>query len=147
MTIASMDSDRFISACRYPPARGNPNWYTEFLALTRLLAEHMDAVYGWADAEIKSEYAPVTPASVAALDPQPLAWVNIYGRAYVEQIGHDRLMSAPAWRVEALANGGVMATLGSKYWPIRWEENRAFADHLGIPWLHPVLRQGNPFLP
>ena len=115
-------------------SRKHPSWFPEFLALTRLLAEQLDATYGWAATEIENEIVPVSIASVEALEPQPPAWVNIYGPSYVENIGYERLMSAPAWRVEALANGGVMVTQSPTYWEyLHSASERALAEYLGLP--------------
>ena len=114
-------------------SRSNPSWFPEFLAFTRFLAELLNATYGWASFQSKSESALVTSAGVAARELQPIEWVNVYGPAYVEKIGYERLMSAPAWRVDVLANGGAMVTLSPKLEYAYWAEDRAVAEHLGAP--------------
>jgi len=35
-------------------------------------------------------------------------WLNVFGPKLVEAVGRERMLSTPAWRVEALANGSVL---------------------------------------
>ncbi|WP_338023704.1 hypothetical protein [Archangium primigenium] len=42
-----------------------------------------------------------------------LFWLNVFGPKLVETVGRERMLSTPAWRVEALPNGAVLLVL----WP------------------------------
>ncbi len=42
-----------------------------------------------------------------------LFWINVFGPRLVEAVGRERMLSTPAWRVEALPNGAVLLVL----WP------------------------------
>ncbi|ATB38070.1 hypothetical protein CYFUS_003496 [Cystobacter fuscus] len=37
-----------------------------------------------------------------------VCWLNVFGPKLVETVGRERMLSAPAWRVEELPNGGVL---------------------------------------
>ena len=41
-------------------------------------------------------------------------WLNVFGPKLVEAVGHERMLSTPAWRVEELPNGCVLLVT----WPI-----------------------------
>lgn len=117
-------------------------WYPKFVALTRMVAEFLDATYGWAASDIKTEFASVSLASVAALEPQPVEWLNIYGHAYVERIGLERLLSVPPTAsAEVLANGGVMVLLASTDSARNWvgTDRDEVAQHLGMPVVRPRM--------
>ncbi|MFY0526399.1 hypothetical protein ACN28I_25745 [Archangium gephyra] len=38
-------------------------------------------------------------------------WLNVFGPKLVEAVGRERMLSTPAWRVEALPNGSVLLVL------------------------------------
>ncbi|HSP81384.1 MAG TPA: hypothetical protein VLQ93_22895 [Myxococcaceae bacterium] len=37
-----------------------------------------------------------------------VCWLNVFGRKLVEKVGRERMLSAPAWRVEELPDGAVL---------------------------------------
>jgi hypothetical protein len=63
-----------------------------------------------------------------------LYWLNYFGIPYVKMMGRENLLSSPAYRVEALADG-VLLELGEN--PADWtttdykEGERAVIDHVG----------------
>ena len=40
-----------------------------------------------------------------------LSWLNVFGPKLVEAVGRERMLSTPAWRVEALPHGAVLVVL------------------------------------
>jgi hypothetical protein len=64
-----------------------------------------------------------------------VVWLNVFGRPYVELIGHDRLMSVPAYGVMELPNGAILIQVsespfdyGTKEYAGRCE---AIRNHIG----------------
>jgi hypothetical protein len=127
--------DTLSLAMTMPKPEFEPTLAQEFLAWSTFLAEVALPWYGWGGDAIGllgRRDRTVTASSVAALEPQPLEWLNIFGAGYVQRLGLERLRSAPAWRVEFLVDGSIAVTLG----PHPHETMRtavAVADHLGVP--------------
>jgi hypothetical protein len=69
--------------------------------------------------------------SAAALEPPWLAWLTILGPPYLERLGLEAALGAPAWRVEALA-GGVAVVLAPHPDDVTAEAAGRVADHLGL---------------
>lgn len=108
----------------------------EHVAWSAFLAELAQPIYGWGGDSLgllNREVHPVSPAAVALLIPQPIEWLNIFGPAYVRRLGVGKLLSAPAWRVELLANGGVGVILSEHPDLVTEAEARRVAQHIGTP--------------
>jgi hypothetical protein len=64
-----------------------------------------------------------------------IGWLTILGPEQVESLGRDRLLEAPAHRVEALDSGAVLILLETN--PNAWDEHaetyRAVTEHLDRP--------------
>ncbi len=119
-----------------PNATRGPTHFEEFAAITKLVAAVTDAWYGWAGSNLglfNCSTVPIAPSAVAALTPQEIEWLNIFGPPYRDAIGLDRLLTAPAWRTEFIANGGVAMTLGPEPARVKQDVGRAVAAHLGVP--------------
>jgi hypothetical protein len=71
--------------------------------------------------------------SLDRLEPPALAWLTLFGPEYVRQIGLDRILSAPAWRVDILPYGGVAVTLARSPHEIGLGDAVQAARHLGLP--------------
>jgi hypothetical protein len=126
--------DRLTLSRSMPDPSHEPTVAAEFLAWATFVPELTGPWYGWGGDEIGllgPERYPLLSADLTRLDPQPIQWLNIYGPAYVERFGWRRLLSAPAWRVEFLANGGGAVVLGPT--PDSADTAAAVATHLGIP--------------
>ncbi|WP_224448652.1 hypothetical protein [Haloprofundus salilacus] len=62
-------------------------------------------------------------------------WLNIFSEPLVEKFGRDRILSAPAWRVDELDTGTIVLIAEDS--PVRpskeWQGSRSkIADHLGM---------------
>jgi hypothetical protein len=120
----------------YSTESGNfrdPRRAIQFHAWARLLAELIQPIYGWAGTSDGSiDPRPVSPDRVAALEPQPVDWVNVFGASYVARLGADRLLATPAWLVEVLGTGAVAVTLGPHPGEISRESAVQVIAHLGL---------------
>lgn len=119
----------------------------EFQALAKFAAGLTRAWYGWAGSDFglfSGSVESIAKEAVAALELQDLEWMNFYGRPYVERLGLDRLLSAPAWGVEFLASGGVMVALAPDIAGVSRDAAEAVADHLGVPVALPERRNAPP---
>jgi hypothetical protein len=108
----------------------------EFAAWVVLLASVTHPWYGWAGSDLglfNREATPVDPAEVRAVALQPLEWLNVYGGPYVARLGRERLLAAPAWRADVLADGSIAVVLSRHPLQVAWEEAAAVALHLGVP--------------
>lgn len=126
--------DRLLLATYLPQREENLLLTQEFLAWATFLAELTRPWYGWGGSDLGSfDMTPIKPAAVAALEPQPIEWLNVFGAPYVRRLGLDRLLGAPAWRVEVLANGGVAVALAPHPYRMSRENALHVARHLGLP--------------
>lgn len=75
-----------------------------------------------------------TRADVLALAPQWLYSINLFGPELVERMGAERVLSAPAWRVTPLDDGGVMVVPTDVYGPDTTHYIQEVAAHLGLPY-------------
>jgi hypothetical protein len=114
----------------------HPTLAREFLGWNLFVAGLTRPWYGWAGGSLGlfgRETTPVSGAAVAAVEPQPIEWLNIFGAPYVARIGLDRLLSVPAGRTEFLADGGVAVVLGAHPDTVDETAARAVAEHLNVP--------------
>lgn len=67
-------------------------------------------------------------------------WCNFLGHAYVEEIGIEKIMSAPSCTTEILSNGGIMIITSSS--PLSFatvssrEAQKALKNHLGVEFFY-----------
>ena len=123
-----------------PPDESHLGLYDYFRAILFDISETSNATYGWSAGSLGlfgAEVESIDEKSVIEVQPQPLEWLNIYGRPYVERIGLTRLASAPAWRVEFLANGSIAVALGESPRQVSHGDARLVAGHLGVPVIIP----------
>jgi hypothetical protein len=76
-------------------------------------------------------------AAIHAGVPRSLYECNVFGPELVERLERERVLSAPAWRVTPLGDGGVMVIPNAcfGYSCNRTDDHRsAVAEHLGLPW-------------
>lgn len=71
---------------------------------------------------------------------ESIFWVNFYGPAMAERIGKQKLLTAPAYKVEELKDGGVFLRLNENWLDLKWGVDEyaclkryiAVAKHLGL---------------
>ena len=61
----------------------------------------IDLYYGWT----------TTHEDIEATNLRMLYWANFFGSRLVERLGRDRILSAPAWHVDELTDGGLLYLL------------------------------------
>jgi hypothetical protein len=108
----------------------------EFLAWSRLLADLTAPVYGWGGYGgfgLWGETRSIEAAAIAATELPVIEWLNVFGRSYVQRIGLERMLRAPAWRVESLANGSLLVVLGPDPCSVPRDRAKDVARHLGLP--------------
>jgi hypothetical protein len=77
---------------------------SEFVEVVRTALAHYPPFYGCA---ITVE-APPFSEDVFDIEVTKLYPINFYGSEYVQRLGKDQLLSAPAWRVEEVANSVLL---------------------------------------
>ncbi len=89
----------------------NPQRYSRFfLDIGKGLYEVLRPSFGWIDFDYGLR---TTHEDIEALELPTLYWANFFGPAYVKKIGRERILSAPAWRIEELPDGGLLYVLAS----------------------------------
>jgi hypothetical protein len=85
---------------------------------SRLLLDYGKALFailiptfGWLDIGQAAGYTWYTDLEDDTI--KHLYWANFFSLAYVEKIGRDKILSAPAWSIEELADGGLLYVLSS----------------------------------
>lgn len=84
---------------------------------------------GFGEETYQSERSPITSESFPPEERRFLTWCDIFSPAEVETIGRETLLSAPAPRVETLADGSIL--LISKN-PVDNTPPEAVSEHVGI---------------
>lgn len=82
-----------------------------FLDLGRELYAVLRPAFGWLDFCQPSGQTGFD--DVEHLDIPHVYWANYFGPDYVSKFGRDHFVSAPAWAIEPLDDGGILYILGS----------------------------------
>jgi hypothetical protein len=105
----------------------------EFVAWSTFLAALIQPAYGWGGGNLGLFAGPpIVPEDIRAVKLQPIEWLNIFGPPYVERLGLNSLLTAPAWRVGILAYPAVVVILSPHPDTARRENARQVALHLGL---------------
>lgn len=89
----------------------NPAGYSRlFLDIGKSLYAVLRPTFGWMDFDYGLF---TTHENIEALELPVLYWANFFSPAYVGKIGRDRILSAPAWAIEELVDGGFLYVLAS----------------------------------
>lgn len=92
-------------------AEKNPLRYSRFyLDIGKQLYEVLRPTFGWIDFDYGLH---TTHEDIEALELPALYWANFFGPPYVAKIGREKIMTAPAWSVEELSDGGLLYVLAS----------------------------------
>jgi hypothetical protein len=100
--------------------------------------QHLLAVYGQPPDqrhfEDMARHPPFTAKSLAHDEYEALSWLTLFTPSMVETYGREKLLSAPAHRIEELDDGAVLIVCHKK--PLDPDTNcREVADHIGLPLL------------
>lgn len=92
-------------------------------------------IYGEGENSISDEYnIKLTKDELIGGAVKNLFWINILSPPFVKIIGREKLLSAPAWKIEGLADGGILLVLAPN--PLNViEVNKKKAEvekHLGL---------------
>jgi len=92
-------------------AEKSPARYSRFyLEIGKQLYEVLRPTFGWIDFDYGLR---TTHEDIEVLELPTLYWANFFGPAYVNKIGRDKILGAPAWTIEDLADGGLLYVLAS----------------------------------
>jgi hypothetical protein len=86
----------------------NARYSSFFLDIGRKLYEVVEPSFGWID---QYHGWTTTHEDIESLNLQMLYWANFFGPKFVQKLGRDRILNAPAWRIEELADGGMLYLL------------------------------------
>jgi hypothetical protein len=110
--------------------------YQMFLTLVEVSYQQWHPIYGFDHAGADEGNTPSRNEALA-LQVSSLFTINLFGPEYAAKLGRERLLSAPAWQVRELDDGGVLV-VPVPYVKEDWRQpspysQRAVAQHLGIP--------------
>lgn len=74
----------------------------------------------------------VRPEHVEAGHLPDAFWLQLLSEPLVDAIGRDRLETAPAWRVQSLADGGIALVASADPREYTRSEKRRLREHLGV---------------
>jgi hypothetical protein len=67
------------------------------------------------------------------MTPERLAWpILLYGPAMADEVGHRRLLEAPAWKVEEWPDGSVWIQVGENPYAAKRSSVKKLAEHLSL---------------
>ncbi len=103
------------------------HWFNMFLRLVLSSFDFLRPAYGWGD---DFDYL----LSFKRKDERRFAFgLNLYGPEYAERIDRDRLLSAPAFRIDERPWGGIVVQLTENpFWGIPEEKREGLRDHLRL---------------
>ena len=99
--------------------------FLAFIDLCKEVFVKFNCSYG----AFRSEYQNYIPSSKEDFLKEKPNIVNFYSKPLVEELGRERLLSAPAYKVEELENGGIMLIMCTNV--LGCENNDAVLEHLG----------------
>jgi hypothetical protein len=90
----------------------NPEYHSRlFLDLGKSLYKVLLPDFGWSDVCEPAGYTWYDDVQTLAVP--HLYWANFFSPPYVARIGREKIMSAPAWSIEELPDGGLLYVLAS----------------------------------
>jgi hypothetical protein len=103
--VTSTNSTAYFRHDRY-----NPEFYAKiYLEIGKALYTIIQPTFGWSDLDYGLR---TSHEDIESLALPHLYWANFFGPAYVEKLGRSRIMSAPAWQIQELGDGGILYVLG-----------------------------------
>jgi hypothetical protein len=100
------DNTPYFWRAEYNPARHS----RFFLDIGKRLYEVLRPTFGWIDFDYGLR---TTHEDIESLRLPVIYWANFFGPVYVDQIGREKILSAPAWAIEELPDGGLLYVLAS----------------------------------
>ncbi len=103
------------------------------LKLGRKLYEYLSPIYGFGEYGIGWREIP-SEDEILSGNIRHLCWANFFSPAFVQKIGREKLLSAPAWKVEELNDGGILLVLAPNPMNINEvdKKKKEVEKHLGI---------------
>jgi hypothetical protein len=90
----------------------DPERYARFyLDIGKGLYTILQPTFGWIEWDL--EWLPTKHEDIENLRLPALYWANFFGPPYVRKLGRDKILKAPAWRIEELPDGGLLYILAS----------------------------------
>jgi hypothetical protein len=90
----------------------DPERYARFyLDIGKGLYTILQPTFGWIEWDL--EWLPTKHEDIENLRLPALYWANFFGPPYVRQLGREKILKAPAWRIEELPDGGLLYILAS----------------------------------
>lgn len=111
----------------------------QFVTFVRLLSETFDPLYAFGGIERSESPEQLLPPldQLKCGKVKRLFWLNTFSPATVERLGRDRVLSAPAWKVEELNDGRVLLVVSNN--PVHpsepWDTaGKRVSKHLSLKW-------------
>ncbi|WP_448600889.1 hypothetical protein [Thermoflexus hugenholtzii] len=90
----------------------DPEKYARFyLDIGKGLYTILQPTFGWIEWDL--EWLPTRHEDIENLRLPALYWANFFGPPYVQKLGREKILKAPAWRIEELPDGGLLYILAS----------------------------------
>lgn len=90
---------------------------SQFLDIARPLAELADPTYAYGFIEnYEPEDVCPTERDVREGTIENVFWINVFSEPAVTQLGEERLLSTPAWKIEKLSTGAIFLVVNDSPW-------------------------------
>jgi hypothetical protein len=86
----------------------NSYYSSFFLDIGKKLYQLVKPSFGWID---QYHGWTTTHEDIESFNLRMLYWANFFGPKFVQKLGRDRILNAPAWRIEELVDGGILYLL------------------------------------
>lgn len=106
--------------------------YDEWLEIIALTYRVWHPVYGYQGSYTGNAPSVTREEALAGRAPW-LYDINVFGPEYVAALGRERLLSAPAWKVIPMSDGGIILAPTAYAHPDTRYDRHAIADSLGLP--------------
>ena len=91
-----------------------------YVDTVRRIVKELDPGYGYAKYPEYVDLSAMPHGSTLGGQLRGIFWLNVFGPDYIERVGHKRIESAPAWKVEKLDTGHYLVVASDN--PVRPSE-------------------------
>ncbi|MEF8880936.1 MAG: hypothetical protein V5A34_00235 [Halapricum sp.] len=95
--------------------------------------EHLPSAFAFSQLPYEHEHeTTVTQQHIEKPELPDVSWLMLLSPPICENIGRERLESAPVWRVDTLSDGSMRLVASGDGLKYRHEDKQRLRDHLGL---------------
>lgn len=87
----------------------NAYYCSQLLMIGKGIYDVVNPSFGWID--VTHGNWDTTHEDIERIELPRIYWANFFGPRYVDHIGRSKILNAPAWKIEELADGGLLYLL------------------------------------